>query len=413
MAAVGIVVVMGIAIFARRSYVQWANRAGFAISVGEGRPVVSPALPPSDESARDGSWFAVNETTATLVRVSADNDQRRLGVDIPGSAQTIVTTMLPLDAERIAIAATTLGSDGRHRGHVGVSGSFGTRASASPPVDTLARDASGKIVAFVPCGAPSEVTDLAQWVNAGDRCLRTLDLSGSTVTVGAEADVCKDCRVQAAYAAGGVLRAWLLFAQRDSALVAVESGRARELMRPQFHTGPGYVNAVAWAQDGGSAAVGDFSGRLDVGGETLSTAGGADAFVLVTDAAGQVRFARRYGDARLERAVSATFLTNGDLRVLVQVHGDVSPGWLSRALAGRAATADTLEILELDPTGATRTQRRYAVAPPRDDERVEPRLVGADARVASVLVSGARVGPLLSSGADNDARSWVVGLSVR
>lgn len=390
------------------------NRARHGFEVGAGRALVPAHRPVDAAAARAGAPFVVIDgRRSTVTWVSADNEQRRLGIDLPGASAVSVTALLMLDDRRVAFAATGAEEGGLLRGHFGVHHpDSGPRTRAVGPVQALALDAAGKLVSFVPCSAPVAVRDVQEWLNADGVCLRELG-DPRDEPAPESAPLCRDCLVQAAFAAGGAMRAWLLEKQRESALFAVEAGKPRELARPRFHTGAGFVNAVAWAADGGSAIVGEFSGKLEAGGQTRATAGGSDAFVIAYDGDGRVRFARVFGDARLERATSAAYLADGTLRILVAVRSDVAARPWARLLEGRTATADALEIIDLGAGGEVIARRRYALDPPRQDRPMDPKLVGADAELASVVMPAARMAPLFGHPLAAPTSLYVVALPAR
>ncbi len=108
-------------------------------------------------------------------------------------------------------------------------------------------------------------------------------------------------------------------------------------------------NGRAIAVDAGGSPVitGDFRGSVDLGGTTLTSAGGFDLFAARLDTAGEVLYAKGYGDGEPQRGYSVRINAAGNAVVSGIVRGAVNFG------AG-ALAAQNLDVflLELSPTGA-------------------------------------------------------------
>ncbi|MDI1475623.1 hypothetical protein [Polyangium sp. y55x31] len=107
-------------------------------------------------------------------------------------------------------------------------------------------------------------------------------------------------------------------------------------------------NGRAIAVDAGGNAVitGDFRGKVDFGGTTLTSAGGFDLFVARLDPNGGVTYAKRYGDMDPQRGYAVRMNAAGNAVVSGIVRGTVDFG-------GGALTAQNLDVflLELSPSG--------------------------------------------------------------
>lgn len=107
-------------------------------------------------------------------------------------------------------------------------------------------------------------------------------------------------------------------------------------------------NGRAIAVDAGGNAVftGDFRGKVDFGGTTLTSAGGFDLFVARLDPNGGVTYAKRYGDMDPQRGYAVRVNAAGNAVVNGIVRGTVDFG-------GGALTAQNLDVflLELSPSG--------------------------------------------------------------
>ena len=84
--------------------------------------------------------------------------------------------------------------------------------------------------------------------------------------------------------------------------------------------------AVAVAADDSIALVGRFSGVLEIGGATLASAGGYDAFVAKLAGDGQPLWAKRFGDAETQFGNAVALLPDGSVAVGGQFSGTLDLG---------------------------------------------------------------------------------------
>jgi hypothetical protein len=99
---------------------------------------------------------------------------------------------------------------------------------------------------------------------------------------------------------------------------------------------------------GAIVVVGSFSGTMAMPGATLSSAGGLDAFVVKLDPAGNVVWARSFGDAADQSALGVAIDANDDIVMIGWASGSVDFG------AGPVtAAAEDVMLVRLDSAGST------------------------------------------------------------
>ncbi len=181
---------------------------------------------------------------------------------------------------------------------------------------------------------------------------KTIDLGGGPITAGLrEAFVAK-------YDAKGAH----VFSRRlgDATAVGLADGRA-----------------VVADATGGVFVAGSFSGSLDLGTETLRSAGDTDIFVVKLDAAGAVVWGKRFGDASFQTATSLALGPSGHL----QVGGSFSG------------------TLELGPSRLSA----------RDNDAFFAELDGAGTPLRAVQLGGPGIQEVTSLAVGRGGATWIVG----
>lgn len=94
------------------------------------------------------------------------------------------------------------------------------------------------------------------------------------------------------------------------------------------------VTGAAVDDAGNVVLVGWFSGKLELGGPPLTSAGSSDGFVASLDATGKHRWSRRIGDAATQRANALAIDANGDVFIGGEMEGEASFGGAPLVSAG-------------------------------------------------------------------------------
>jgi hypothetical protein len=121
----------------------------------------------------------------------------------------------------------------------------------------------------------------------------------------------------------------------------------------RFGPGTGWEIAV---RPGGSDLVvtGEFSGSVSFGGDTLTSAGDRDVFVVSFAADGGHRWSRRFGGSRPDGAYGAAIDAAGNVVVVGDTYGGIDFG------GGAIGSGITGYVAGLDPSGAHRFSRAMA-----------------------------------------------------
>lgn len=115
------------------------------------------------------------------------------------------------------------------------------------------------------------------------------------------------------------------------------------------------VNAVTTDASGNVIVTGWFSGTVDFGGGSLTSAGGADIFVAKYNSAGVHQWSKRFGDASDQQATSITTDSNEYIVLTGLFMGSVSFGGGTRTSAG----SYDVFLAKLDPDGIHEFSKRY------------------------------------------------------
>jgi hypothetical protein len=142
---------------------------------------------------------------------------------------------------------------------------------------------------------------------------------------------------------------WLIVAPLDAGAVTHQWSRA--LGDADYQS----VNSVATDADGNVIVTGWFSGTVDFGGGSLTSAGGADVFVAKYDATGAHLWSKRFGDASEQTATSITTDSDGYIILTGLFMGSVSFGGGTRTSAG----SYDVFLAKLDPDGIHEFSERY------------------------------------------------------
>ncbi|KYG02880.1 hypothetical protein BE21_54050 [Sorangium cellulosum] len=115
------------------------------------------------------------------------------------------------------------------------------------------------------------------------------------------------------------------------------------------------VNAVAADADGNLWITGSFRGAIDLGVARLQGAGYADAFVARLDPAGEVRWARRFGDAEWQASTDIALDRAGNAFIIGAFRGviDFGRGPLSNP------AGDDIFVAKLDAAGNALWSKRF------------------------------------------------------
>ncbi len=125
--------------------------------------------------------------------------------------------------------------------------------------------------------------------------------------------------------------------------------------KPRFALGVGgseedWATGIAADAKGNLVVVGDFVGAAQVGGQTLQSAGDRDMFLLALDPTGQPRYSARCGAELAEYGNEVTIAA--DETILLDLYGSFST--TSTCFGGPLACTGTSVLLRLSPAGELR-----------------------------------------------------------
>lgn len=115
--------------------------------------------------------------------------------------------------------------------------------------------------------------------------------------------------------------------------------------------------ALAFDKSGNIILSGAFGGKMTLGGTTLTSAGGDDAFVAKFTAAGQPIWAKSFGDAQGQGISGVGVDTNGNVYVTGSFYGSINFGGGSLQASGEFYS--DVFLAKLDPNGNHVWSARY------------------------------------------------------
>ncbi|NUP13159.1 MAG: PQQ-like beta-propeller repeat protein [Polyangiaceae bacterium] len=95
-----------------------------------------------------------------------------------------------------------------------------------------------------------------------------------------------------------------------------------------------FVTGVAHTPDDGVIVCGEFQGSINLGGSTLTSAGGSDMFVVRFDAQGNHVWSKRFGSSATDTGPSISVGSNGDAVLSGTISGNTTFGGPTIAVAG-------------------------------------------------------------------------------
>jgi hypothetical protein len=159
-----------------------------------------------------------------------------------------------------------------------------------------------------------------------------------------------------------------------------------------------YGKSVAVDGEGNVFAAVDLFGSVDVGGQTITSAGSSDVVLVKLDPSGKDLWGKRFGDASAQTVSGVAIDGSGNILLTGSFKGTIDFGGGPLESAG----ADDIFIVKLDPTGAHRWSKRFGGAAAQSAtavaaDRSEYPIVAGD--LFGDTDFGA--GPLTSAGADD------------